>query len=134
MGLGIAGVAAFALGLALYLPPDPDGHGTHTRLGVPECRWIALFDFPCPTCGMTTAYSHAVRGELWASFFAQPMGFLLAIATGGALLIGLWMMVVGPAIMGLLSRLVTIRLAWILSGILILSWLFKILSVKGFFG
>ena len=35
----------------------------------------------CPTCGMTTAFAHVVRGELIAALGAQPAGLVLALAT-----------------------------------------------------
>jgi hypothetical protein len=43
---------------------------------------------PCPTCGMTTAFAHTVRGQWGRAFWVQPAGFALALATiasvGGA--------------------------------------------------
>lgn len=131
-GLATALGAAGLLGIALMLKPDPAGHGTHEQLGLMRCSWIALFEFPCPTCGMTTAFAHAVHGDLAASFMAQPAGFLLAIATGAAGLAGLYVLLTGVSLGGMLGRLVGARLAWIAVAILILGWAFKILSVKGF--
>ncbi len=40
-----------------------------------------LVGYPCPTCGMTTAFAHTVRGEFRAAFAAQPGGLVLALAT-----------------------------------------------------
>lgn len=119
------------LAVALWVEPDPAGHGTHQQLGLVRCNWITLFDFPCPTCGMTTAFAHAVRGDMATSFHAQPAGFLLAIATGAAGLVGLCVTMTAHSVGGLLGRLVTARLAWAAVTILALGWLYKILSVKG---
>lgn len=41
---------------------------------------VMLVGYPCPTCGMTTAVAHAVRGELRSAFRAQPAGLALALA------------------------------------------------------
>ena len=39
--------------------------------------------FPCPTCGMTTAFAHTVRGQWLRAFLVQPAGFVLAVGTIG---------------------------------------------------
>jgi hypothetical protein len=64
------------------LEPSERGHGTHEALGLPACPWAQALDWPCATCGMTTAVSHAVRGEWVEGFVAQPAGFLAAIGAG----------------------------------------------------
>jgi hypothetical protein len=51
-------------------------------LGLPRCSWPHTLNMPCPTCGMTTAFAHTVRGHWLAAFRAQPLGWLLAVATG----------------------------------------------------
>lgn len=61
-----------ALGLGLLVPlvvagcltPDRRGHGTHQQLGLPPCTIYFVFGIRCPTCGMTTSWSHVVRGQL----------------------------------------------------------------------
>src|SRR5204863_3314928 len=73
-GLLVALGAAGVLGVALWLNPAPDGHGTHTQLGLPPCAWAVALNRPCPTCGMTTAFSFGVRGRLAEAFQAQPFG------------------------------------------------------------
>lgn len=64
--------------LAVALKPDPRGYGTHRRLGLPPCTCQAVFDIPCPTCGMTTSFANFVRGRFLDSLSANPAGFLLA--------------------------------------------------------
>jgi hypothetical protein len=50
---------------------------------------LIMTGYPCPSCGMTTAFAHAVRGQLVRAFLAQPAGLALALATGvGAVLAG----------------------------------------------
>ncbi len=78
----VAGVLSFALltpiGIAIRLSPDPAGAGTHRQLGLQACSMLQLTGYPCPTCGMTTAFSHVVRGNVAEALHAQPMGVLLA--------------------------------------------------------
>lgn len=74
LGLGLCG----GFLLAVALPPDPRGFGTHQRLGLPECSFRMLFNKPCPGCGMTTSFSHFVRGEWRQAAAANPAGLLMA--------------------------------------------------------
>ncbi len=74
--------ATFLLGgfaVARSLSPDPRGFGTHQQFGLPECTVRLMFDRPCPGCGMTTCFSHFVRGEFVAAARANPAGLLLAV-------------------------------------------------------
>ena len=70
-------IAGFAL--ARSLEPDPRGFGTHRQFGLPECSFRMLFSKPCPGCGMTTSFSHFVRGEFAAAARANESALLLAI-------------------------------------------------------
>ncbi|UCE58298.1 MAG: DUF2752 domain-containing protein [Phycisphaerales bacterium] len=78
--LVLAGCLAI-LGVAAWLYPDPAGMGTHRQLGYPQCSLVTLVGLPCPTCGMTTAFAHTVRGELCRAFQAHPAGLVFALAT-----------------------------------------------------
>ncbi len=80
-------VCASILGTAVYLPPNPAGHGTHEALGLPACGFILRTGFPCPTCGMTTAYSLFVRGRWIDSFVTQPAGMILAALTAALMVL-----------------------------------------------
>lgn len=64
---------------AWILTPDDSGSGTHRQLGLPECLLLQLTGVPCPTCGMTTAFSHFVRGHWLAALQSNPAGALLAL-------------------------------------------------------
>ena len=70
-------IAGFVL--ARSLEPDSRGFGTHQQLGLPECSIRLLFSRSCPGCGMTTSFSHFVRGEFAAAARANEAGLLLAI-------------------------------------------------------
>lgn len=86
---GLTGViCALVLGTAVYLPPNAAGHGTHEGLGMPPCGFMLRSGLPCPTCGMTTAFSHFVRGHLIESFMVQPGGFVFAVLSMGLMLGG----------------------------------------------
>ena len=78
VGGAAVGLSAL-LAVAAWLQPDPRGLGTHQQFGLPPCTLRALFDLPCPTCGMTTAWAHLVRGELGAALRVNAAGALLAM-------------------------------------------------------
>ena len=65
--------------LAWNLEPDPRGFGTHQSLGLPPCTFRALFGIPCPGCGMTTSFSHLVRGNVAQASRANFAGVVLAL-------------------------------------------------------
>ncbi len=72
----------FVTAFAIYLKPDPAGHGTHQSLGLPPCPSVLLFDRPCPGCGLTTSWTAFVHGQLGLSFRAHPLGpFLYSVFT-----------------------------------------------------
>lgn len=75
--VGAGGLAVLAV--ALWLPPDARGHGTHEALGIPPCGFVVTSGLPCPTCGMTTAFSNAVRGRIAQAFVAHPGGLALCL-------------------------------------------------------
>lgn len=66
---------------ALWLVPARDHMGTHRQLGLLPCGFVTMTGYPCPTCGMTTAFAYAVRGQFIDSTRSQPAGFALALAT-----------------------------------------------------
>lgn len=129
--LGVAGLAIALLCIALFLNPSPEGVGTHHQLGLPKCGWILAANIPCPTCGMTTAWSHTVRGELPSAFLAQPLGMLLAIATMVIAVCALGSALLGISFQFVLFRLMTTKVWIAIAGIAIVSWGFKILIHRG---
>jgi len=88
------------LGIALWLQPSPTGYGTHQQLGfgnyhLAPCGMLMTTGYPCPTCGMTTAFAHTVRGQFLRAIWAQPSGFLLALATMITAVASAWTLVTG---------------------------------------
>ncbi|XZE36433.1 DUF2752 domain-containing protein [Pirellulaceae bacterium SH501] len=74
------GIGLFALlGTAACLEPAATGFGTHRQLGLPACTWMELWGMRCPSCGMTTSWSLALRGDWYAAARANPAGLLLFV-------------------------------------------------------
>lgn len=93
------------LGVARRLSPDPTGIGTHQELGLPPCGFVFTVGIPCPTCGMTTAFSLLAHGHPFSAFRTQPAGCALAIGVVFAVILGLRA--------ALLGRLPAIRWEWL---------------------
>ncbi len=77
--LGLA--LAVPLGVACLLEPSPQNRGTHQQLGLPPCTMVVVTGHRCPACGMTTAWTHLVRGHLFDAFRANVGGALLGLLT-----------------------------------------------------
>ncbi len=90
-GLGLLGM----LIVARVLQPEVSGLGTHRQLKLPECGVWMVTGQPCPSCGMTTAWAHATRGNLIASAQSNAGGLLLACS---AMVSVVWLL--GSAIRG----------------------------------
>ncbi len=84
----VAAVAALMLAvpvaLATRLTPDARGWGTHEQLGLAPCWFRQWSGRACPTCGMTTAWAYAVRGDALAAVESNAGGAVLLVATVGA--------------------------------------------------
>ena len=87
MALGLWAACAMLIYTAVRLTPSPDGIGTHTELGYLGCSMLMTTGYPCPTCGMTTSFAWFYRGNLAASFYVQPAGFVAAYLVGMLLLL-----------------------------------------------
>jgi len=117
--------------VAAWLQPSHTGLGTHEQMHLPPCGWIAIADMPCPTCGMTTAFSYAAHGDLPHSFLSQPLGCVLAVSVAMTLLVSIYVVVTGSRVGGAFARLWGRRTAWMLGAAVIVSWFYKIASYKG---
>lgn len=127
----VAAAAAGLLGLALWMQPSAEGVGTHRQLGLPRCGWIVAADMPCPTCGMTTAWSHAVRGDLPAAFMAQPFGLLTFLGAVCTLLVAIGIAASGRPLHERWARLVTARMFLVLAALAGAAWVFKVVVHRG---
>jgi hypothetical protein len=127
IGSLVISMAALAVLItATLLPPARAGVGTHQRMGFPACAWMATTGLPCPTCGMTTSFSHFVRGNWVASVYVQPMGFVLALLTGIAFWGGLYIALTARPIQRQLQRLPMVWLIGAFMAIGIAAWGWKI--------
>lgn len=97
---------------AAWLKPDPSGMATHRQLGIAPCGFLESNGYPCPSCGMTTAFAHAAHGALVASFIAQPAGCVLALICAMLALVGGWSVWSGMDGAGLASRLFSRKAVW----------------------
>ena len=111
--------------VARLLTPNKGGMGTHQKLGLPPCTAIMWFGIPCPSCGMTTSWSHFTRGEFVRSWQCNAGGLCLALASIGT---GFW--TITMAIRGRYWRLITLEastiLAIIIFAITIVDWVLRI--------
>ncbi len=89
----LAGCGLLALlAVAASLQPDQRGLGTHQRLGLPPCSFRQLTGLRCPSCGMTTSWSHLVRGQAVSALRANVGGTVLGLM---AMLLGPWSVICG---------------------------------------
>lgn len=127
----VAGATGALLSTAWSLKPSNRGFGTHEALGLPPCSWPAQFGIPCPSCGMTTAFAYAAKGDLVASFMTQPLGCLLAVATGMAFVASVWTLVSGKTVLPVYERLWNARSAWLVGLAALLAWGYKAAVMRG---
>lgn len=131
LGLMLFLPTASLLGVAAWLSPDAEGHGTHTQLGIAPCGFVERTGMPCATCGMTTSFAHAADGSLLRSFVTQPAGAIMAITTAMVCLISFYALVMG------VNLLPIFRIAWqpkiiVLFGVLVMgAWIYKIATFQG---
>ncbi len=65
------------LAMASLLEPSSSGFGTHRALGLPPCIFQYLTGILCPSCGLTTSFTHLMHGDLGAAFQVHPLGPVL---------------------------------------------------------
>lgn len=111
---------------AASVEPARQGFGTHTRLGLPQCGWVVAFNKPCFTCGMTTAFAHAVRLQFISAFLAQPMGLLAALLTAAGLWPALHVALTGSRLGPTIARLITGRVLIVLGVLTLVAWGYKL--------
>lgn len=82
--IAIAGIFATLLITSACLRPygedgQPRSMATHMQLGLPPCNMVELTGKPCPSCGMTTAFSLLTHGDVVNSLKANWVGTILAV-------------------------------------------------------
>lgn len=113
---------------AAMLDPDPAGHGTHTALGLPACGWAQVFNKPCATCGMTTAFAHAADARPVSAFRTQPAGAILAIFLATMFWIFSAIAALGTNLWPEVAKLFSAKGIWIGLTIIGFAWAYKFLT------
>ena len=121
---GCAGVLCFAA----WLEPSSAGLGTHTQLGMPQCGFYATTGLPCATCGMTTAFSHAVRGQLLAALITQPAGAVLAVLVAAAAILSAYAAITGVSLLPITRWIWRPRIILGLGAFVFLAWIYKAIT------
>lgn len=124
-------VSMTILGFGVWLTPNAKGVGTHEELGLSPCSYLAITGYPCATCGMTTAVTHAAHGQLLSAFHVQPAGALFAIALAMAAIMAFYSLVSGVSLAPLGQALWRPRVLFIVLGIVLVAWAYKALLVRG---
>ena len=119
---GVAGV----LTAAWRIDPGRATAGTHRQLGLPPCGFLLMTGLPCPTCGMTTAFAHTVRGDWLMAVRSQAAGLILALATLAAGTAALLTLVSGfrPALNW--YRINPLHVVWWSAAAFVLAWAVKL--------
>lgn len=84
----LSGLGA-VLTVARLLEASPAGLGTHRQLGLPPCVFHHVTGVPCPMCGATTAFAHAMHGEWGRALACHPVG---AVACAACVALTLWLL------------------------------------------
>lgn len=111
---------------AALLTPDPHGHGTHTQLGLPPCGFLVFTGYPCPGCGLTTAFAHMVRFQVGGAFLANPFGVVLFLATFATIPLAAAGFLRGWAVVPTLDRIHAEKIAIVLAVLSLLTWIVRL--------
>jgi hypothetical protein len=127
LGAGLI-LAVWVWALSLSLRPDSRGYGTHMQLGLGPCPKLAQTGWPCLTCGMTTAFAYAARGQFWRALDCQPFGALLFGGLMGGGVLALRALRRQQSVLPCLIRLLPwkfLGLLYLLLALLVVSWAYK---------
>ena len=128
---GVALACLAMLTAAARTSPDGRGHGTHEQLGMPPCAWPGMFDMPCPTCGMTTAFAHTANLDLGRAFVTQPMGAVLALVCAVAFWVALHSALTGSRALGAAGSMLSGKGTWVAIIGLLAAWGYKVVTWGG---
>ena len=121
----LIGFLAAMLVLGFALTPSPTGAGTHTLLGLPPCGMLITMGHPCPTCGVTTSFALAVRGQFLDAFVNQPMGLILFAGTVSGLVFAVMTLAAGRSWLPLVTPHAVMAAVMVLVTLGLLSWAYK---------
>ena len=129
----LVGLSCVAVLLAAWhLQPEGLPLGAETQLSLPVCALQERTGYPCPTCGMTTAWAQAVRGNLLEAFRANMAAAVLALGSALGALAGLGIAVGGRRFYDRIVRPVLGLLRprqWLYAGLglIVLAWWWNVL-------
>lgn len=115
------------LGLGSLLEATAAGYGTHEQIGMPPCGFLRISGIPCATCGMTTAFTHAVHGRLFDALSTQPAGAMIAVAVAATAIVSGYAMAGGLSLLGLWRLLWRPRVVVAAAAIVLAAWVYKIM-------
>jgi hypothetical protein len=124
MAVALGCLAVLATGA--WLRPDGHGISTHTQLGLPPCQFEVRTGLPCPSCGFTTSVTYFAHGNVLASVYLQPMGFVIAVGCAAAVWIGSYIALTGRPVHRLAGMLPGRTLVIALTAIALAAWGWKI--------
>lgn len=111
---------------ASMLVPNPVGHGTHTQLGLPPCGFLLFSGYPCPGCGLTTAFAYMVRLEVAGAWHANPFGIALFLCTVAFIPLAAVAFVRGWPVVATLDRIHAEKFAIGLSLLSLTAWVVRV--------
>jgi hypothetical protein len=129
LAAALAAGALTMLSIGAWLRPggaSGEGTATHTQLGLPPCQFEARTNLPCPSCGFTTAVTFFAHGNVAASIYIQPMGFVIAVIAAASVWVGGYIAVTGRPVHKLMGFLPSQVWFVALLGIAIAAWAWKI--------
>lgn len=128
LALALAAGAMTVLLFAASATPDASGVGTHhSSLHMPPCQFLERTGVPCVSCGMTTSFAWFARGNVLASLYVQPMGFVLACITAITFWTSLYVAMTGRPVYRVMQMLPTRYWLIPLLSWAVLGWGWKIL-------
>ena len=113
------------LAVAATITPDPSGYGTHTQLGLPPCGFLLLTGFPCPGCGLTTAFAWGIRGHWLLAASANPLGLMMFLVVCSCIPLAATSALRGWSIDAVIDRFSLNRWALALAGCATVLWVVR---------
>ena len=111
---------------AAMLTPNPLGHGTHTQLGLPPCGFLVFTGYPCPGCGLTTAFAYMIRLNVLGAWNANPFGIALFLATAAFIPFAAIGFVRGWSVVAALDRVHAEKIAIVLAALSVITWVTRV--------
>lgn len=115
--------------IAALLDPSPEGHGTHTQLGLPPCGFFMATGVPCPGCGLTTSFAHMIRFQWFSAVSANPFGVALFLASASCMFLAMWGFVRGVPVMRTLEIFHFEKVIVLLAGSSLAVWVVRVAAM-----